>query len=246
MKIEAVILYSTNDYRFFRLCVQNLLDLGVSCHVVTFTHMWNGTPESTDLLSSSEQIFEGNPKVSFYKIQWDIDKDPWFWESTGRHLATQRVSADADYLLYIDIDEIVDVKIFEEWLSSGLDLAYDTIKLACNWYWREPIYQAGPEYNTILAKSSLAKALPLTRGGREIYFECSSNRQLTDPAIPLIDHYSWVRSKYQMLQKVKNWGHAGDRSDWVQCVEEEFSRPFNGTCFLNNYTFTTVDNRYQL
>jgi hypothetical protein len=60
--------------------------------------------------------------------------------------------------------------------------------------------------------------------------------------IPMIHHYSWVRTKEQMLQKVKAWGHNADK-DWVSLIEEEFSRPFNGKCFVNNYSYEVLDNK---
>ena len=46
-------------------------------------------------------------------------------------------------------------------------------------------------------------------------------------------------TKEQMLQKVKAWGHNTDK-DWVSLIEEEFNRPFNGKCFVNNYEFEVI------
>ena len=56
---------------------------------------------------------------------------------------------------------------------------------------------------------------------------------------PMIHHYSWVRTKDEMLKKVLTWGHNKDR-DWVKLIEEEFTRPFNGKCFVNNYEFKVI------
>ena len=64
-------------------------------------------------------------------------------------------------------------------------------------------------------------------------------RMILQDGKPLVHHYSWVRTKEQMLQKVKAWGHNTDK-DWVSLIEEEFSRPFNGTCFVNNYEFEII------
>jgi hypothetical protein len=48
-----------------------------------------------------------------------------------------------------------------------------------------------------------------------------------------------------MLLKVKNWGHNNDR-DWQSLIEEEFSREFNGKDFVHGYTYTVVENTFNL
>ena len=244
--IEAVILYSTNDYRFFNTCIENLIQCGIRCHIVTYSHMWNGDTENKDLLSQSISAFSHSELVSFYSIDWQPGQSPWYWEAVGRHLATNNVSDASEHILYIDIDEIINVDEFNRWIESGEHKNLDCIKLAGYWYWREPVYRSGPEYNTVMTRTNLAKQLPLIPGGREPYFTCSANQYYTDINYPLLDHYSWVRTKEQMLAKVKNWGHAQDRTDWIHNVEEEFSRPFNGKTFINEYAFETVDNKYNL
>ena len=246
MRVEAVILYSTNDYRFFNTCISNLIECGITCHIVTYSHMWNGAPENLDLLEKSINEFSENELVNFYSIEWSNEQNPWYWEAAGRYLATHNILDSCEYVLYIDIDEIVNINLFKKWLRSAEYKNYDCMKLAGYWYWREPIYRSGPEYNTVITKSTIAKQIPLTPGGREIYFSCSPNRQYTDINNPIIDHYSWVRTKDQMLKKVNNWGHSNDRLDWRQLVEEEFSRPFNGKTFINDYTFETVENKYNI
>lgn len=60
-----------------------------------------------------------------------------------------------------------------------------------------------------------------------------------------MNHFSWVRSKQEMLLKVKNWGHNNDR-DWLSLIEEEFSRDFNGIDFVHGYSYTLVDNTFNL
>ena len=55
-----------------------------------------------------------------------------------------------------------------------------------------------------------------------------------------------VEREKEMLNKVSNWGHAGDRVDWKALVEEEYSRPFNGKDFLHNYQYQIVDNKFNI
>ena len=246
--MDAVVLYATNDYRFFKPCVKNLLDCGFNVHVVAYTHMWNGSPENLVLLDSSHEMFQTDAKYKKYTIPWESGKTPWYWEGYGRYLATQQISTNSEYTLYIDIDEIVEPKKFKDWLCLETYKQYDALKLATYWYWREPIYQAAQiEDSVVFVKSAIAKEIPLTSGGREVYVNKSSNvARYVNKESPMVHHYSWVRTKNEMLKKVENWGHAKDKSDWKALVEEEFSREFTGRDFLHGYSYNTVENIFNL
>jgi len=248
MKIEAVILYSSNDFRFFKPCIQNLLDLNIKCHIITYTHMWNGTEENLKLLEESNQLFQNNNLYNQYNIEWQPGQSPWYWEALGRYLATKEVSENADYILYIDVDEIIDSNKFKNWLDSNELSIHSSMKLADYWYWREPIYRAKTiQYNTVITKTSLAKSLPFIPGGREPYFQCGT-KGYSNINLPFIHHFSWVRTKKEMINKVKNWGHAFDKDNWILLIEEEFSRDFNGKDFLHNpsYEYEIVKNKFNI
>lgn len=55
----------------------------------------------------------------------------------------------------------------------------------------------------------------------------------------LFHHYSWVRSKDEMLVKVNSWGHKYDR-DWNKLIEEEFNRDFNNKCFIHGWEYEKI------
>jgi hypothetical protein len=188
--IEAVILYSTNDYKFFKICIHNLLKCGIKCHIITYSHMWNGEEEDVELLNKSIDAFKDNKNVNFYKIEWELGNSPWYWEGLGRYLGTNKVNKTSDYILYIDIDEIVDPEKFNSWIATSEYKKYDVLKLSTYWYWREPIYQAHQKEDSIvMIKTSLAKQLEFKMGGREIYFSSSYNSIRNVSQInPLIHH----------------------------------------------------------
>jgi hypothetical protein len=244
---EAVVLYSSNDSRFAESCIQSLLDINIKTHVITYSHMWNGIPENKDKLQEPLNQFINNPLFNQYCIEWEEGQSPWHWEGLGRYLGTQEVSNSSEYVLYIDIDEIIDPLKFKTWIDSEVYKKYDAIKLSTYWYWREPIYQASQlEDSVVMLKTSIAKQLPLKASGREVYFNSTSNSiRNVNKHDPLIHHYSWVRTKEEMLKKVKSWGHASD-TNWETLVEEEFSRPFNGTDFVHNYQYQIVDNKFNI
>ncbi len=246
--IEAVVLYSSNDSRFVSPCLTSLIQLGIKAHVITYSHMWNGTPEDIAGLANSLKEFTGNPLVQQYAIQWEKGQSPWYWEGLGRYLGTKQVSERSEYVVYIDIDEVVDPEKFKSWINLEHHIKYDALKLATYWYWREPIYQATQlEDSVVMIKTELAKQLPFQPGGRDVYFNSSTNSiRNVGAQNPMIHHYSWVRTKEEMLKKVSNWGHAGDKVNWKELVEEEYSRPFNGQDFLHNYQYTIVDNKFNI
>ena len=54
----------------------------------------------------------------------------------------------------------------------------------------------------------------------------------------------WYES--EMLNEVKNWGHYNDRQNWVECIEEDFTHPFNGKDFVHNYEYIKVNNKFDI
>jgi hypothetical protein len=242
MKIEAVVLFSSNDKRFFKPCISNLLEAGINVKVVTYSHMWAGTEEDQQTLAECNKLYEANSNYQQYMLQWEPGQSSWYWEGLGRYLATQEVADDTDFIIYIDVDEIIDPKKFNSWLKSTNILQYDVLKLANYWYWREPIYRADQvEDSVVVCKAPLAKSVPMKPGGRENYFNSSNNSIRLGHSDPFIHHYSWVRTKEEMLNKVRNWGHKDDHQDWQAKVEEEFSREFNGTDFIHRYKYNIVN-----
>ena len=56
----------------------------------------------------------------------------------------------------------------------------------------------------------------------------------------MFHHFSWVRTKEEMLKKVRSWGHKGDRN-WIELVEKEFSTDFQKTDFIHGYQYKIVE-----
>lgn len=245
--IEAVVLYSTNDRRFLDSCIRNLLTCDIKCHIVTYTHMWNGQQESSELLEASYKEFKDNSNVSFYRLDWAEGQSPWYWEGLGRHLATQNVSKECDYILYIDVDEILDPDRFKAWQATFSYRDFDSLKLANYWYFRLPTLQATTlEDSVVLTKKELAQQIPFYPCGRDPYFTGQKRLRMVGKDSPFVHHYSWVRSKEEMLKKVANWGHASDRSNWEDLIHKEFSGDFTGRDFVHGYTFRSVPNYFNI
>ena len=241
MKIESVSLFSTSDLRFIDVFISQNLKCVDKVHIATFSHFWDGTPENLLLLDQQYKKYSSD-RVVFHPIKWQ-NGQPFYWESLGRVVGTQAVADDSDYIMYIDIDEIPDDIIFNNIKNGFSD---DTIRLTNYWYFRDATNQAlQTETSVVLCKTNIAKHIPHTPIGRQVYFEHIHSNKITIYTKPCIHHYSWVHSKQEMLTKTKSWGHRNDKK-WAQLIEEEFSREFNGTDFVHGYRYKKVENRWNV
>ena len=114
---------------------------------------------------------------------------------------------------YVETDKFI------KFINDPLFKNYDSYKLGCYWYFREKNYQATTyEYSPVLIKKNLINIDPNNlQYEREQMYELLNITNKSHVLIeekPLVHHYSWVRTKEEMLRKVKSWGHSGDTS-WV-------------------------------
>lgn len=241
--IEAVVLMCSNDHRFIDICLNQLKLCVNKIHVAYFSHFWNGEEENFNIINSAVKNNKSDTCV-FNKIDWTPNKqENLYWESYARWKMTQNCNG-SDYIAYFDIDEIPDSNLFNEYKKEFYK--YDSIRLRNYWYFREPVYRANStEKSVVICKTHLAKSVPfLPAWSRDQYFDNFGNR-IIDNKEPCIHHYSWVRTKQEMIKKVTTWGHKNDK-DWVACVEKEFSSPFCGRDFVHGYSYTTVDNKFNI
>ena len=142
MKISTVLLYSTMDYRWLDLCLQNVTKVSNEVIISMCDHYWNGDPEDQELLKKSIEVIEKYPSVKFGTFEWSPGYNTFYWEGITRILSTLEVSNENDWILYLDTDEIIDPIKFQEWIDSKQYEHYDSIKLSNYWYFRETCYRA--------------------------------------------------------------------------------------------------------
>jgi hypothetical protein len=161
----------------------------------------------------------------------------------SRLVGVSMLDAKVEYVLFLDVDEIPEGRRFATWLKEFPLKEYSALRMACYWYFRSSQYRAGALEDTpllvqkkVLTYDALMHAEE--RAGTFHSIEGEKMRFVSQEA-PLFHHYSWVRSKEEMLRKVCTWGHRNER-EWAALVEEEFSRPFSGKDFVHGYTFQEV------
>ena len=242
MKLATIINYCTSDYRFIKICIDSVLPFSNQIIVPIADHTFDGQPENNELVNKS---MKENPNASFYYYEWTEGNSPRYWHNISRMVGVNQLNEDIDWVLFLDSDEIVETELFSKFIKN--ELIMDSYKIANYWYFREPIYRAKViEDSAVLVKKELVNIDPYNQyiEREQLCFNNNQRNTLQD-GLPMIHHYSWVRTKEQMLKKVNSWGHKTD-TDWNSLIEEEFSRPFNGNCFVNNYEFETVKNKYNL
>ncbi|WP_454021109.1 hypothetical protein [Azospirillum sp. Marseille-Q6669] len=246
MNLGVVINFCTNEKRFINACINSVSKIAKQIVVPVSDHFFDGEPEDLDLV---KRIANANSDAEFtvYNAQNQYQPRPGIY---SRALGVSKLRSEIDWVLFLDCDEIVDTDIFSLYLEKGDWRNYDTIALSNYWYFRDPTIRAKTlETSAVLIRREFVRIDPADQSGdrQQVhqYVKGRQVRNVTHEGQVMIHHFSWVRSKDEMLKKVISWGHKGER-DWVSSVEEEFSRPFNGTCFVNDYTFDIVENKFNL
>ena len=256
--IGAVVLYSTNDYDYFNLCINNLLDCGISSIVVvTCSRMWNGDEENQELMEQSIKLYADNPKVEFIKIPWVPDMKPFYFENIGREMGVSFIQNKCDFVLLIDTDEIIDPYTFSIWLNTYDISRYKAIGLKQYFYMKSAIYRAKTcdDYNVVLFNTKYANKKRYGNARRRfLNYDNKISRWLTKLGVHpkyklqkddliFIHHYSWVKTKEQLLKKVNNWGHREDRKDWASVVNNIIDKnEFEGEYIIVNNIFNIKTN----
>lgn len=244
--IGTVINYCSVDKRFIKRNIEECLKFSDKVIVPVCNHLFDGTPENYEYVEELVQLYTNEPRLYFVQFEWDSTKNAKFHHNFARWVGLQFV--DSDYVLFIDADEMIEGDVMKQYLQTEEYKNHDVISLRCYWYFREPIYQAtstemaGVVYKKELCNENMIFHQQERWAFRDYRQQLDIREDVTYNDIVMCNHYSWVRSKEEMLKKVKAWAHSTEKN-WVQLVEDEFSRPFNGTDFIHGYNFKTVENK---
>jgi hypothetical protein len=256
VKIAAVINYCTNDYRFLHLCTQEALKCCSQVIVPVCDHFFNGAPENRELL---ERSYKENPDCHFVEYAYDPNKpyghcpvtekdDDWihYWHSTGRYVGYRSLDESVTHVLFLDVDEILDSARFNAWIVTQ-DPEIAAFRLSSYFYFRLPIYRSLTySLNALLVKKEAVSPpeILLDICERKGTFDEITGTKIIHAVglddLPLVHHYSWVRTEEELLFKVKSWGHHRDK-DWEALLKEEFSQEFRGFDCLYNLKYETVE-----
>ncbi|MBI2418642.1 MAG: tetratricopeptide repeat protein [Ignavibacteriales bacterium] len=247
-EFATIINFSSLDESFIDACIDNVLDVSTKVVVIGFSKLFDGQ----DDLKGMQKIIDRN---KYKNVEFVIkDLPPKTFESNAvyhnitRIFGFEYVKDSAPYVLFIDGDEVAEKQLLQQWKDT---FAGDVIttRFFNYWYFREPVFQAeNLEWSPVLFDTNFLKFL-LDFNYKDIYrqpFDRNFYEFTNDRVSPAIfHHFSWVRTKLQMLDKVKNWGHKNDRN-WTDLVEEEFQHEFTGQDFVHGYSYKTIENIFNI
>ncbi|MBX7066526.1 MAG: hypothetical protein K1X28_04795 [Parachlamydiales bacterium] len=250
--VATIINFCSNESRFIRATLEQALKFSMQVIVPVCDHFFDGSLENRPLL---EKIYSAFPDCLFVEYPYLPKKIPkkilkkvdpaHFWHSLSRLIGFSFLEESVEMVLFLDADEVPDGKRFSEWLECSDYRQHTALKLSNYWYFRDPANQALKyEDSIVLAqRKALETEILLHQDERDAIYNLLPGPKRRGVAgsdgKPMFHHYSWVRTKEEMLQKVKAWGHKGDR-DWTALVHEEFAGPFRGTDFVHGYTYQSV------
>lgn len=257
-----VINYCTNDYKFIRHNVKRVASFAKEIVVVTSDHFFDGTQENVKLLDKS---IKENPEAKFVQFKFNPYKrvQPYwlwrlrrilklslksgsqYWICYQRLFGYQSLKKKHNYILFLDVDEIINDKQFRHWLNTKEYEKFNAMKFANYWYFKEPIYQATTIEDTpmMVKEGELSEDMFFDyseRQGMYEKYEGLKKRQIRGlNGKPMVHHYCWSRTKQEMIKKVTTWGHNRD-GNWVERIEEEFSHPTGERDFVQGYELKKV------
>lgn len=241
--INTVISYCTNDHKFLEPCVASALQFSDTVVVVYGESFYDGTPENQkqleeDMLRCPDATFVANPYKETMHPRWHHNSAR---EVAVKHLATHNQSSE--FTFFLDVDEVVEADKFLAWWGAQ-DPKEDVYEMACFWYFRDPSFQATKtERAGLLIRTSLLPHANMFGPHERWSIPTGLTARARGNVLgldnePMVHHYSWVRSKEEMIKKVQSWGHNKDR-DWEKLIEESFENPFSvkDRDFVHNYHY---------
>lgn len=236
--VSVVINFATSEAPFLGPCLQGVAPFAEEVIVSVCDHFFDGLPEDRELL---EAIYRAHPHVHFVQYPFSEKNfygghSAYFWHNIGRMIGVH--FAKADYVLFLDADEIVEGERLKKWLSTLRETraAY----LAGYWYIGEATFRSEViERTSLLVEREAIRYDALMhaqeRAGTYHFVEGKKLDWVGEEA-PMVHHYSWVRSREGLRRKVESWGHRSERN-WREIIEEGFS----GEDFVHGYPLSQVE-----
>lgn len=246
--VATIINYCTNEYKFVNHCINEVKTFSEQVIVPVCDHFFDGISEDRELLDKTYNEHLNDAQFFEYKYDSDIfnNLQGCAVHGVSRLLGFNQINEDIEYILFIDADEIIDGARFKELLDKRNFKNYNAILFSNYWYFRDVKFRAKTIESSVLLikKSVLSPEIILHERDRlGIFLSAPGNKMGRVNGIdgkPLAHHYSWVRTKDEMLRKVKTFGHKASR-DWVSLVEKEFSHEFKNTDFVHGYEYEVVE-----
>src|SRR6267154_4526669 len=152
-RITAVISFCSNDWRFLKQCIAGVSAFCEQVIVTVCDHFFDGSMENYGLL---EEAFRCFPDCTFLEFTFDSECShrifsPLYpehrnwrheWHNTGRWLSYFYSPFDTEFLFFLDCDEVVDNKCFNDWLKRTDFSDCSALRFSGFWHFREAKFEA--------------------------------------------------------------------------------------------------------
>lgn len=242
--ISTVISFSSLETRFFDALIHEVEKFSDNIIVVAYDHFFDGTKERMSMLLD---VVKRYSNLVWTICAWNPNQDSKYWHNNARWVGAEQ--AKHKRVLFLDADEIPDGDLMRRFLEGTPLDDHALHTFSCYWYFRDPRFQATTkECCGLLADmSQVTKEMFFTRHERWFYQDYPIKTKTYCDLIGnvIFNHYSWVRTKEEMLTKVKSWAHRHD-CNWTTLVKQEFTQEFTGKDFVHGYSYNTVLNIFNL
>lgn len=240
----GIINFCSEDERFIRPSVEQARRCCAEIVVAVGDTRFDGSPEDDERIRT---IAADMPDIEFVRYEVDLSRSAHDLHNQARIAGFGALASDPDLVVFLDADEILDGAAVAEWLrTSRIPRTSAAMKLKNYWYFRDPTNQALTTEDSVVVvwRHLISPELLDGPDERDSIFRGvvgRKRRRVTGRGgRVLVHHYSWVRTKEQMLKKVASWGHRDER-DWSALVKAEFAGPFKGTDFVHGYEYRQVE-----
>lgn len=246
MQISTIISYCSLDKRFIEINVRQCLQFSDDIIIVGFDSLLNGLKEDFEYLGSIKNI--DSSKIRLLIMPVDKNLDPRYHHNLARYQGQK--FARYQHVLFLDADEILEGDVTKEIFSHPDIPNIEAMSFDGYWYFRDPVNQATTTAvaGLLIDKTKFQKQSYFTNGERWGLSAAPGIRyveRIQGPNGPFLHHFSWVRTKEEMLVKVEAWGHKNDR-DWAADIHKEFEHEFTGTDFVHKWSYRRVDNKFNI
>lgn len=258
---SVVINYCSNEKAFIHPLLQQCKIFSEDIVVSYGSHLYDGTPEDRGHIDSLRLSY---PEVRFveYRVENNIDlskqrgvrhRPTAYWHNLARWAGVQALK-NSGWVFIIDADEIPDGILVKQWLDRRIRYlrANECYKVATYWYFKSPIFRSMTLEDSILLihHSYLTEENIFGDFERDHLIPASGcmlrrNTRGLNGAV-MWHHYSWVRSRNQLVHKIKNWAHANDIFKGAD-AEDIVARIFNDdkpNDIVHRYNYDVVQNKF--
>lgn len=235
INIDTIIPFCSYDYKFINHTIEGIRSVSSNIIVTYFDYTFDNKPENMDLI---EKVKSDNKDCKFIKLDYDFSNTARWHHNYTRWIGYQL--SKSDFILFLDSDEVFESDKIKNWVQN-VNECPDVTTFANYWYFRSTQYRANIiEDSPVMVNRKIINHDSIFQDLERGYFKyVTSNKQESVLGLdgkPMCHHYSWALDKAEMLRKISSWGHKGEEN-WVELIEEEFSRDFNGTDFIKGYQY---------